>query len=199
MAEFEHNLGIHTTYYFRYPSTFVSDILRQLVWMGHEVGYHYEVLSKTKGDYSQALALFNQELADFRKICEIKTVSMHGSPLSKYDNRDLWKTHDLRDYGLVGDASRSLNHLPYLTDTGRDWSGAYSLRDTTPSTQHLPILSSTDDLIGWIRKCQLPTIYLSIHPERWSSSTIGWSLRLVLDVSMNAGKKLIAGTRRWPR
>jgi hypothetical protein len=46
MAELEHELGIQSTYYFRFPYTFKPDIIGKIHDLGHEVGYHYEVLSK---------------------------------------------------------------------------------------------------------------------------------------------------------
>ena len=98
MAELEHELGIQSTYYFRFPYTFKPDIIRKIHDLGHEVGYHYEVLSKAKGDYEKAVELFEQELNEFRKIVDVKTIGMHGSPLSRYDNRDLWKRYDFNEF-----------------------------------------------------------------------------------------------------
>ena len=46
MAELEHELGIQSTYYFRVPYTFKPEIIGKIHDLGHEVGYHYEVLSK---------------------------------------------------------------------------------------------------------------------------------------------------------
>ena len=46
MAELEHELGNQSTYYFRLPYTFKPDIIGKIHDLGHEVGYHYEVLSK---------------------------------------------------------------------------------------------------------------------------------------------------------
>jgi hypothetical protein len=46
MAKLEHELGIQSTYYFRFPYTFKPDIIGKIHDLGHEVGYHYEVLSK---------------------------------------------------------------------------------------------------------------------------------------------------------
>jgi hypothetical protein len=46
MAELEQGLGIQSTYYFRFPYTFKPDIIGKIHDLGHEVGYHYEVLSK---------------------------------------------------------------------------------------------------------------------------------------------------------
>jgi len=45
--------------------------------LGHEIGYHYEVLSKANGDYETAVELFEQELSEFRKITDVKTICMH--------------------------------------------------------------------------------------------------------------------------
>ena len=96
MAELEHELGIQSTYYFRVPYTFKPEMIVKI--LGHEVGYHYEVLSKAKGDYEKAVELFEQELNEFRKIVDVKTIGMHGSPLSRYDNRDLWKRYDFNEF-----------------------------------------------------------------------------------------------------
>ena len=85
MAELEHELGIQSTYYFRFPYSFKPDIIGKIHDLEHEVGYHYGVLSKAKGDYEKAIELFEQELSEFRKIVDVKTISMHGSPLSRYD------------------------------------------------------------------------------------------------------------------
>ena len=43
-----------------------------MVWGMNEVGYHYEVLSKARGDYEKAIELFENELIEFRKICDVK-------------------------------------------------------------------------------------------------------------------------------
>jgi hypothetical protein len=49
MAQLEHELGVHTTYYYRLHAPFynlmdgaVLDSVRQVAAMGHEVGLHYE-------------------------------------------------------------------------------------------------------------------------------------------------------------
>ena len=77
MAVLEHELGIQSTYYFRFPYTFKPDIIGKIHDLGHEVGYHYEVLSKARGDYEKAVELFEQELSEFREIVDVKTICMH--------------------------------------------------------------------------------------------------------------------------
>ena len=115
MAQQEHALGIRSSYYFRYPGTFRPDIIRKIRDLGHEIGYHYEVLSKTNGDYAKAIALFSEELEEFRKICPVKTICMHGSPLSKYNNRDLWERYDYHAYGIFGEAFLSFGTVNSAT------------------------------------------------------------------------------------
>lgn len=198
MAEHEHALGIRSSYYFRYPFTFKPDIITKIKNLGHEIGYHYEVLSKTKGDYSKAIVLFESELAEFRKLFPVTTICMHGSPFSKYDNRDLWNRYDYHRYEIIGEAFLSFEQkntgLRYLTDTGRTWSGKESLRDVirVPSeNDNLVCLDSTDDLIEWIAGGGGKKLYLTVHPERWSANKGEWLMWSFLDFGMNIGKKIL--------
>jgi hypothetical protein len=195
MAEREHEMGIRASYYFRYPSTFKPDLIRKIRDLGHEIGYHYEVLSKTNGDYTKAIALFQTELEEFRKICPVDTICMHGSPLSKYNNRDLWTRYDYHSFGINGEAFLSFEQtrddFHYLTDTGRTWSGKRSLRDVmkTKSGHDDPVsLDSTDDVITWIRRTGGKKLYLTVHPERWSANLGEWLVWSFLDFGMNVGK-----------
>jgi predicted DNA-binding transcriptional regulator len=51
MAEIERDFGISSTYYFRSKKeVFKAGIIQAIEKMGHEVGYHYKVLDKAKGN-----------------------------------------------------------------------------------------------------------------------------------------------------
>ncbi len=77
-ARVEAEEGIRATYYFRrYGSVFRPGIMKEIKGMGHEVGYHYEVLGKAKGDHERAIGMFEHELGEFREICDVRTISMH--------------------------------------------------------------------------------------------------------------------------
>jgi hypothetical protein len=202
MARMEHDLGIRSTYYFRFPYTFHIEVIRKIHSLGHEIGYHYEVLSKTNGDLEKAISLFAEELQEFRKISPVNTICMHGSPLSKYNNRDLWARYDYHSHGIYGEAFLSFEQTSddfiYLTDTGRTWSGKRSLRDVmkTRSGNDEPMsLDSTDDLIRWIRYAGVRKLYLTIHPERWSENIGEWLIWSFLDFGMNVGKEFL----KWQR
>jgi len=196
MAKLEHSLGIASTYYFRYPKTFDPVLITHIRDLGHEIGYHYEVLAKAKGNYKEALTLFRGELEAFRGICDVRTICMHGSPLSRYDNRDLWKKYDFRDFGLEGEAYLSMagKGLQYLTDTGRSWSGKHTVRDVMPDSGVIPV-ETTDDLVDWIGSSGEEALYLTVHPERWAVDEGEWAVGYVKDLVMNAGKAVLVAMR----
>ncbi len=100
--------------------------------MGHEIGYHYETMDTCKGSIDKAYNEFCRNLDKFRTLAEIKTISMHGSPMSKFDNRDIWKKYDYRKLGILAEPyfDINFNELFYITDTGRRWDGhLYNVRD----------------------------------------------------------------------
>ena len=53
--------------------------------------------------FELAIEDFERNLEKFREFYPVKTICMHGSPLSKWDNRDLWKRYDYRDYGIIAE------------------------------------------------------------------------------------------------
>lgn len=145
-ARIEAELGIRGTYYFRtVPESFDENIIRQIAGMGHEIGYHYEDMSLLSNHFSKndlsfdqytelALHQFKENLNKLRSLASIKTICMHGSPLSKWDSRLLWKLFSYRDLELELEPYFDLNleNVLYLTDTGRRWNGtSVSIRDKT--------------------------------------------------------------------
>jgi len=204
MAEIEKELGIKATYYFRFnKSVFQPNLIKEIASMGHEIGYHYEALDKTKGDYIKAIQLFEHELEELRKVAEVNTICMHGNPLTRWDNRDLWTKYDFRNFGIVGEAYLSFDNITYLSDTGRTWGAKYKVKDWLVSGTHNGSeitnnteVNSTDDVIKLIEKGQLGYAYLLIHPERWSDSLIGWTIDLTLDTAVNMVKRILISMRR---
>ncbi len=132
-AELEAEMGIRGTFNFRIVlQSFDENVIRKISELGHEIGYHYEDLALAHGDKEKAIILFEKHLAKLRNIVSVETICMHGSPLSKHDNRDIWKTYDYRKYGIIGEPYLDLdfNNMLYLTDTGRMWDGdKVSVRD----------------------------------------------------------------------
>jgi len=194
-ARIEHELGLKTTYYFRIvPQSFDAGVISEIAAMGHEIGYHYEDLGLAKGDPAKAVELFRKHLEEFRKICPITTICMHGSPLSKYDNRDLWETYNYRDYGITCEPYFDIDYSKvfYLTDTGRTWDNSgISVRDKVNSASG-PVFRSTSDIIRSINK--LPDkVMFTFHPQRWDDALIPWLRELVMQNLKNVVKKRIVG------
>ncbi|MCQ1535089.1 hypothetical protein FTO70_05175 [Methanosarcina sp. KYL-1] len=197
-ARIESELGIKATYYFRTTkNVFVPEIIKEVSNLGHEVGYHYEVLSETNGDYDKAIAIFEKNLKKFRKICDVNTICMHGRPLSKFDNRDLWKVHDFRKFGLLGEAYLSAGkELNYFSDTGRSWGSKNSLRDFIPGKTENFSVDTTPELIDLVESKKLNNIYILSHPERWSCSMFDWGLYFGMDFAVNFVKKGLMAVRK---
>ena len=79
-----------------------------------------------------AIESFSRNLQKLRELAPIKTICMHGSPLSKWDSRILWKYYDYHDFGLIGEPyfDVDFDEVLYLTDTGRRWNGSsVNIRD----------------------------------------------------------------------
>lgn len=149
-AKIEHELKIGGTYYFRVKKEkFDEEVIKEIHSMGHEIGYHYENLGamaqRHKGITAEeklvrlAIKNFTENLERLRKIVPVKTICMHGSPMSRWDSRLLWKYYDYHDFGIVGEPYFDINFsdMLYLTDTGRRWDGSIvSIRDKAHHTQH---------------------------------------------------------------
>jgi hypothetical protein len=87
--------------------------------------------------FELAICDFERNLEKFRKLYPVKTICMHGSPLSKWDNRDLWTKYNYRDFGIIAEPYFDINfdEVFYLTDTGRRWDGdKVSIRDKVKKT-----------------------------------------------------------------
>tara|TARA_B100000809_G_scaffold266856_1_gene332255 strand:+ start:5028 stop:5786 length:759 start_codon:yes stop_codon:yes gene_type:complete len=194
-AQLQHKLGVKGTYYFRaVPESFDVEVIKKIAALGHEIGYHYEDLTICKGNYEQAIIHFEKWLKKLRKYYPVKTVCMHGSPLSKYDNRKLWDKYKYRDFDLVAEPYFDIdfNQVFYITDTGRKWDGTkVSVRDKVVSTFDLSF-HATDQLIQAFENENLPhQIMQNIHPQRWSNNKFEWMQELILQNIKNSIKKAI--------
>ncbi|MCA1784975.1 MAG: hypothetical protein LC657_03225, partial [Desulfobacteraceae bacterium] len=154
--------------------------------------YHYEDLAIAKGDLSKAMAHFETRLAQFRHIYPVTTICMHGSPLSRYDNRALWKTYDYREFGIIGEPYFDVDYTKvfYLTDTGRSWNhtGA-SIRDRVESGFDIRV-NSTAHLADLAGQEALPDqMMITVHPQRWHDRPLPWAKELVWQNVKNAVKR----------
>ena len=193
MATIEYEMNIRATYYFRYiPTVFQPAIIQKIKDLNHEIGYHYEVLDKTNGNHEQAIVLFEKELESLRETADIRTACMHGNPIKPWSNRDLWKTYDYQKFGIIGEPYLSIdyNKFLYFSDTGRTWSGKYTVKDVVdkPNTEKI---RHTHDIITLMKSGRCPHICMLIHPNRWSDDTVDWFSELLWQNVKNMGKQLL--------
>ena len=173
-AQIENEMGIKSTYYFRvFPQSNQPEKIKAMAELGHEIGYHYEDLSLFAGDTEKAIQHFEMQLAHFRQFYPVRTVCMHGSPTSRFDNRDLWKNYNYRDFGIIGEpyfdfltphpsplqwereksssensARMKSSEVLYFTDTARMWDGdKFNIRDKANQLTNSPIHQSTHPVI----------------------------------------------------
>lgn len=206
-AEIQAERGIVGTYYFRtVPQSCDEGVIRRIAELGHEVGYHYETMDHCRGDVDKAYGEFCRNLERFRQLAPIETISMHGSPLSRYDNRDIWKKYDYKTLGLIGEPYFDLdfNAIFYLTDTGRCWDGhRFNVRDkatadnplTNPAFLQLRFHATTD-IIRALQAGHFPAqTMLNFHPQRWNDRPVPWLRELVFQNVKNLGKRVVVGIR----
>jgi len=192
-AKIEHGLGIKASYYFRIVSQ--SDkpyIIKEMTALGHEIGYHYEDLSLSKGNENEAIEHFEKQLAHFRQFYPVQTICMHGSPTSKIDNKDIWKSYNYRDFGIVGEPyfDVDFNKIFYLTDTGRTWDGErFSVRDKVKTTFNLRFKSTNDIINASISNILPNQMMITTHPQRWTDNPLAWLAELILQTVKNNVKK----------
>ena len=209
-AIIENELGIQGTYYFRMvPESFDVEIIKKIADLGHEIGYHYETMDtasvklKVKSEklserkreelIDVAYNEFCENLEEFRKIYPVKTICMHGSPRSPWDNKEIWYKYDYRKLGIIGEPYFDIdfNEVFYLTDTGRRWDGfKYSVRDRVPQQQKWIeqglVFRTTNDIIKAVNENRFPSkAMITIHPQRWTDNYFEWTKELVTQRAKN--------------
>ncbi len=210
-AVIEKEFGIKSTYYFRLvKGVYNQKVIEQIAGAGHEIGYHYEDIDlaarkivKNKGKIDSRLELIEEATKSFisnlnkiRESYPVKTICMHGSPLSKYDNRLLWEHISYKDYGITGEPYYDIDYskVLYLTDTGRSWcADKANLRDKVNSGYNSKY-SKTYDIIKAIK--YLPDqVMLNAHPQRWHDNNLLWFKELFMQNGKNMIKYIINNRR----
>ncbi len=208
IAGVEAEMGIHASYYWLCrKSVFHPEIITKVAALGHEIGYHYEDLTQFNGNFKQAIAHFEKQLTLFRKLYPVNTVSMHGSPLSRFDNREIWKHYDYRTFGIIGEPYLDIfgmlgkpsiqNDIFYLTDTGRMWNGdRFSVRDKVKSNR-IKDYRTTKQLIKAIESGIFPDkVMITTHPQRWTDHVVEWFAEFLIQGMKNLIKRVLIIMRR---
>ncbi|TQD27259.1 hypothetical protein [Methanolobus vulcani] len=197
MAQIESKFNIKSTYYFRAQNNvFNPQIIKKISDLGHEIGYHYETMHKAKGDEESALQIFEANLCKFRDICKIETICMHGNSLSKWNNLDLWKHYNYKDYNIIGEAylSFDFSQILYFSDSGGTWDNSkIRIKDITvgKSISSPKEVKNTQDLIELVVNGSANNLYLLSHPDRWNDSLSIWIYEYMWKKIRNTGKFVV--------
>jgi len=193
-AQIESELGARGTYYFRkMPQSDVPETIEKIAKLGHEIGYHYEDLATCNGNYEKAFEQYQINLEYFRKYYPVTTICMHGSPLSKWDNRLIWKKYDYKQSGIIAEPYFDIdfNKVLYLTDTSRKWNNRESsIRDKVNGLNVK--IKSTNNLIELLKQNNLSShIMQNIHPQRWTNDYLSWTKELLFQNTKNIIKRIL--------
>lgn len=204
LARIEADRDFSSSYYFRtVDATFKPRIIEAVEALGHEVGYHYEDVDRADGDLERATERFTSDLARFREHVDVDTVSMHGNPLTPYDNRDLWEATSFEEHRLEGEVYLSIDftEVVYFSDTNRTWYDEKTIVNDWPvGASEKPVqITATDDLIGILEGGRLDRLYLLVHPDRWVGSYPELVNQRLRDAAINGGKWLLWNVRRFRR
>lgn len=200
-AQIEKSLGARATYYFRVgKESNHPEIIRAIVALGHEIGYHYEDMSLCGGDIDKAYDHFTTWLDYFRQYYAVETICMHGAPTSKWDGKDLWKKYDYKALGIIGEPylDTDFSDVFYLTDTGRCWDGyKVSVRDKIPGHQDEWTKAgltwhTTSQLMAAIEQGRLPEhVMMTTHPQRWTNNRGAWYKEAITQKLKNIIKRIL--------
>ena len=205
LAEVELEVGVKASYYFR--DKFInenSDDIRYIESLGHEVGYHYEDLVMEKGDVDKAYARFMRNIEKMRQVADVRTITMHGAPTSRFDSKDMWRVYDYKKLGLIGEPQIDVdwNEMFYLTDTGRSWNGV-SRRDKVVEFKLIWeakgwVYKTTDDVVKAVRNDSFPKrMMMTTHPQRWADNMCEWIKEFVMQGIKNLVKKFFLLRSRY--
>ena len=201
VAAIEKSLNAGASYYFRcVDESNRAEVIRKVVDMGFEIGYHYEDMSICEGNLQEAKAHFAEWLGYFRQFYPVRTICMHGAPQFRHDSRELWKTVDYHDFGVIGEPyfDVDFSQVVYLTDTGRRWDGfRVSVRDKIPEYQDQWqkqgwVYHTTHDIITAAKSGTLPPhLMITTHPQRWTDNIVLWLYEAVRQTSVNMIKRIL--------
>ena len=171
IAKIEFGMNIKSTFYFRIKrSVFKENILNEIKGMGHEIGYHYNDYASSFGRRKKAINSFKANLEMVRRIYPVETICMHGSPLTPWNNLDMWLDREYAGFGITAELNKDINYdsVFYLTDNGLGWNQFNtSLRDKVNSKYDIAI-GKDMSLTDLIKTDKLPpVVLLNSHPDNY--------------------------------
>jgi hypothetical protein len=168
IAAVEQGLGVRSTLYFRHDTKARDvDVMLDLQEQGFDVGYHYNTLDRSGGDFDLARRLFEAELSELRGAgIAITSATPHGDPgirRTGYDTNgdlvrrfpDLLRAQGLLAIGRFGTRFPLQGPLLHVSDANMRWNRG---EITWPFFFRIA------------RERSVPRIFLLVHADYWSGS-----------------------------
>jgi len=157
-------------------------ILKEIQKLGHEVSYHYDVLDACKGNIDLAINEFALNISLFKNNgFNVTTVCQHGNPIIERkgytSNRDFFRNtkvqylyKDIADI-MVDFKLKSGTDFKYFSDAGRKFKLIYDpINNDVVNTEHMnKEIKSLNDIYNYFHD---NNCIISVHPHRWTNSTI---------------------------
>jgi hypothetical protein len=143
--------------------------------LGHEIGYHYDVLDENNGNLDAAVSQFKEHINFFSDNgFQIRTICPHGNPLKIRNgwssNRDFWVPRvrllfpDIFD--IVVELPELHHDYKYISDAGYSFN---LIQDITVHRSNKNInVNSTSTLKSIVQDY---SVIISTHPHRWHKSS----------------------------
>ena len=192
ISEIESRYGIKSTYYvhaffLQNPKNII--MLKQIADLGHEIGYHYDVLDANDGDREKAVKEFTEAISRFADNgFVIKTVCPHGNPLKKRvgysSNKDFFLDPSIREaFSNIVDVYITFpelvaNKYLYITDAKYSYFYRDAQTTKTDATEELIPLNGQDEIISRIKDGN--SMVISTHTHRYFSFVLFERIRIYL-------------------
>lgn len=179
VSRIEHQLGIAATYYVH--SFFLDDpkavaVFRQMADLGHEIGYHYDVLDSNNGNREAAVTEFRGVIRKFADCgFKIRTVCPHGNPIKERvgysSNKDFFLDRSIRDlFPEIVDIYVVFPEMVekdyvYVSDAGYAYSYRYAKSTSTDATEQSIPLDCKEKVVKLVRDGN--SMILSTHTHRY--------------------------------
>lgn len=189
MSRYENENGLfsiyfllHTSPYFEYSKKFLK-MCKEIVRLGHQIGFHNNVLSEHINTKEDIKSLIERPLTFLRDGgIEVKGTSSHGDILCrkfKFFNNEVWdfvqekppflefEKQRLSDYDLLYD-TRMFYFQAFLGDGSGKWNGSFFSKppfEIVDNIRRFP--SIRKDVIEKFNRLNSGFFHLLIHPRWW--------------------------------
>ena len=175
LAQIAHARALRGSFYFRHhPTGFDLEAMRRVAALGHEVGYHFETLDTTGGDFDRAAALFLEHIALLRREgIQVSTTAAHGSQPTAptyRSNRDLLTQRPelFSQADVIGETTLSVDfsRVVYVSDAYWQWH-QYDIPAPGNMGRVITLAGAQD-----ICERHHTGLYVTFHPHQWFATPL---------------------------